>query len=159
MICILKYKLTRSRYLSAFGSVNKLRFEIFKAVIRRNSILFPYMTPCSTKEILRRFGKTSCSTEERVASIFRDILSKFSSNFYQTTRCYISHKLGSDSGINYHSLEKIDKKKFVYKFVQSPPSSADVKNQRSCTFLPLVASQHAQGQVYFVLLQIWTGIA
>jgi hypothetical protein len=94
------------------------------------------VTPCSRVEIFRRFGKTSCCTKERVASIFRGLLSKFSSTFYQNTRCYISHKMGSVSCINYHSLGKVDKEKFVYKFVQSPPSSVDVKNQRSCTFTP-----------------------
>lgn len=89
-------------------------------MIRRNSI----------------FEKTSCCMKERVASIFRGLLSKFSSNVYQTTRCYISHKLRSVSCINYHSLGKNDKKKFVYKFVQSPSSRVDVKNQRICTLTP-----------------------
>ena len=71
------------------------------------------MTPCSTIEIVRRFGKTSCFTKERVAAVIIGLLSKFSSNFYQTTRCYISHKLGRVSCIKYHSLAKTDKKKYV----------------------------------------------
>ena len=104
-------------------------------MIRQNSILFRYMTPCIMIEILRHFGKTPCCRKEHVASIFRGLLSTLSSNFYQTTRCYISHKLGRVSCLNHHSLGKIDKK-FAYKFVQSPPSSADVKNQRSCTLTP-----------------------
>ena len=41
--------------MSAFGSVNKLRFDIFKAVIRWNSILFRYVTTFSKKVKLSHY--------------------------------------------------------------------------------------------------------